>query len=177
MHQPTGRAGLEELAARGYATERGRLMSIARANTDRPEDAEEALNEAFVLFLTRFDPRRFPEPLSWLTVTLKRLCWGAGRRAHARRERRSSDQGLEARAARGGDRNERVETVALASEVRAAMSQLKPQGRRVVGLLALGYSYREIMELTGSTYTKVNRCSAEGRARLRELGLEIYKCH
>jgi DNA-directed RNA polymerase specialized sigma24 family protein len=57
------------------------------------------------------------------------------------------------------------------------MSQLKPQGRRVVGLLALGYSYREIMELTGSTYTKVNRCSAEGRARLRELGLEIYKCH
>jgi DNA-directed RNA polymerase specialized sigma24 family protein len=41
----------------------------------------------------------------------------------------------------------------------------------------LGYSYREITEMTGWTFTKVNRCSAEGRARLRELGLEIYKSH
>jgi len=26
-------------------------------------------------------------------------------------------------------------------------------------------------------FTKVNRCSVEGRARLRELGLDIYKSH
>jgi hypothetical protein len=38
------------------------------------------------------------------------------------------------------------------------------------GLLALGCGYREIMDLTGWTYTKVNRCSAEGRERLRESG-------
>ena len=29
--------------------------------------------------------------------------------------------------------------------------------------------------LTGMTFTKVNGCSAAGRARLRELGLEIRK--
>jgi DNA-directed RNA polymerase specialized sigma24 family protein len=33
--------------------------------------------------------------------------------------------------------------------------------------LALGYSYREIAERQGWTYTKVNRCVAEGRAALR----------
>jgi DNA-directed RNA polymerase specialized sigma24 family protein len=78
-------------------------------------------------------------------------------------------------AASDGDPAERAETLALGGEVRAAMKGLKPQERRVVGLLALGYSYREMMELTGWTFTKVNRCSAEGRARLRRLGLEINK--
>jgi DNA-directed RNA polymerase specialized sigma24 family protein len=32
-----------------------------------------------------------------------------------------------------------------------------------------GYSYREIGEITGWTHTKINRCIAEGRARLRQL--------
>ena len=37
-------------------------------------------------------------------------------------------------------------------------------------LQAQGYSYAEIQQLCGWTYTKVNRCLAEGRARLRQLG-------
>ena len=36
-------------------------------------------------------------------------------------------------------------------------------------LQAQGYSYAEICELCGWTYTKVNRCLAEGRARLYRL--------
>jgi hypothetical protein len=68
--------GLEALAGRIYALDRGRLLAIARQNSDRPEDAEEALNEAFCPFLSRFDPGHIPEPLSWLTTTLKWVCWG-----------------------------------------------------------------------------------------------------
>jgi DNA-directed RNA polymerase specialized sigma24 family protein len=41
--------------------------------------------------------------------------------------------------------------------------------RRALSLLAAGYSYREIGQLTDWTYTKVNRCVAEGRAALRGL--------
>jgi DNA-directed RNA polymerase specialized sigma24 family protein len=37
-------------------------------------------------------------------------------------------------------------------------------------LQAEGYSYAEIQAITGWSYTKVNRCLAEGRARLRALG-------
>jgi hypothetical protein len=36
-----------------------------------------------------------------------------------------------------------------------------------------GYSYAEICELCGWTYTKVNRSLAEGRARLR--GLVVWE--
>jgi DNA-directed RNA polymerase specialized sigma24 family protein len=39
-------------------------------------------------------------------------------------------------------------------------------------LLAAGYSYQEIMKMTGWTYTKVNRLIAEGRDRLRRFAGE-----
>jgi RNA polymerase sigma factor (sigma-70 family) len=178
MADHTGSRGeLGALAGRLYAEHRGRLLRIARQNTDRSDDAEEALNEAFVSFMTGFDPGRFPEPLAWLTTTLKRECWGIARRGERRRERPEFGQDLERRAAGGRGTDDRAESLAVASEVRAAMGELRPQERRVIGLLAAGYSYREVMAMTGWTYTKVNRCSAEGRARLRELGLEIYKSH
>jgi DNA-directed RNA polymerase specialized sigma24 family protein len=50
------------------------------------------------------------------------------------------------------------------------LRRLKPDERRALILRAEGYSYAEICELNGWSYTKVNRCLAEGRARLRQLG-------
>ncbi len=50
------------------------------------------------------------------------------------------------------------------------LQRLKPDERRALVLRAEGYSYAEICEMNGWTYTKVNRCLAEGRARLRQLG-------
>ena len=46
---------------------------------------------------------------------------------------------------------------------------LKPCQRQALYLHELGYSYREICQLTASSYTAVNRRLTEGRARLREL--------
>ena len=43
------------------------------------------------------------------------------------------------------------------------MSRLKPQEVRCLLLRAEGYSYKQICEETGWTYTKVNRCITEGR--------------
>ena len=42
-------------------------------------------------------------------------------------------------------------------------------------LQAQGYSYAEICERCGWTYTKVNRCLAEGRARLRSAAQVFLK--
>ncbi len=78
-----------------------------------------------------------------------------GARGRARRRRRPTRR----------PRAERRERVALTAR---ALATLKPAERRALALLAAGLSYAEIGELCGWTYTKVNRCLAEGRAALRE---------
>jgi hypothetical protein len=50
-----------------------------------------------------------------------------------------------------------------------ALAGLKPQERRTLVLKAEGFSYAEIQAITGFSYTKVNRCMAEGRKRFLEL--------
>jgi hypothetical protein len=55
---------------------------------------------------------------------------------------------------------ERYEQLRLGAE---AMAGLKPQEIRCLLLKAEGLSYQEICEVTGFSYTKVNRCLTEGR--------------
>jgi DNA-directed RNA polymerase specialized sigma24 family protein len=64
------------------------------------------------------------------------------------------------------ERYERREQVHAAAR---ALSNLKPAEHRAIVLQAAGYSYAEICELCGWTYTKLNRSLAEGRERLRRL--------
>lgn len=64
------------------------------------------------------------------------------------------------------ERAERREAVARSRE---ALQTLRPHELRALALLAEGYSYLEIGEITGYSQTKVNRCLAEGRERFRRL--------
>jgi hypothetical protein len=73
---------------------------------------------------------------------------------------------LEARtSASPEDRALSAERVARSAE---ALQGLKPQEVRALWLKALGHSYEQICEATGWTYTKVNRCLAEGRKSFLE---------
>ena len=62
------------------------------------------------------------------------------------------------------ERFERRESIARSRE---ALKTLKPAELKALTLLAEGYSYAEIGEMTGYSRTKVNRCLAEGRERFR----------
>src|SRR5262245_18720022 len=64
--------------------------------------------------------------------------------------------------------NERVARRERVTRSREALRALKPQEVRALTLKAQGYSYAEIGEITGWTYTKINRCMAEGRKRFLE---------
>jgi DNA-directed RNA polymerase specialized sigma24 family protein len=54
-----------------------------------------------------------------------------------------------------------------AREALRALAGLRWRRRRVLELKLAGFSYREIMELLGVTYTNVNRHLSEGRRELR----------
>jgi RNA polymerase sigma factor (sigma-70 family) len=163
---------VRHLATELYAQRRDYLLAIARRNAVNAADAEEALQEAIVSFIRHFDPDRGAPPLAWLTLTLKRQCWRQRREAHLDRH-----VGQEAERG-GGELGFVLESVPspitgpeeLASrrdEARRRLGRLKPDERAALILQAAGFSYHEIAERQGWSYTKTNRCVNEGRAALR----------
>jgi RNA polymerase sigma factor (sigma-70 family) len=166
----------EALATQIYRERRSYLLRIAERNSLNRDDAEEALQEALIAFVRRFDPEGEAPALAWLTLVLKRECWQRRRGEHLdRRAGQEADagegEGICSRLAQlpdpGRSPQEAAELAELVGEVRGKLACLKPQERRALSLLALGYSYAEIGEITGWTRTKINRCIAEGRAALR----------
>jgi RNA polymerase sigma factor (sigma-70 family) len=170
MYADRAQRQVHELANELYADNYDYLLAIARRNAHTNTDAAEAMQEAFVSFIAHFDPEGGAPPLAWLTLTLKRQCWRARREAHLERqcgqeaEREELGSRLEAL---GSPQPETAERVLERDDARRRLRRLKPDERTALGMLAAGYSYREIGERCGWTYTKVNRCLAEGRATLR----------
>jgi DNA-directed RNA polymerase specialized sigma24 family protein len=157
------------MAGEIYAARRDHLLSVARRNAACEADAEEALQEAFVIFIESYDGTRGAPPLPWLTVVLKRTCWRA--KEARRREVGELLPGAEAEAGPLTGRAPETEGhVIELEEARARLRGLKSDERTAIGLAAAGYSYGEIAERRGWTRTKVNRCLYEGRIALREVG-------
>jgi RNA polymerase sigma factor (sigma-70 family) len=161
-------------AARLVAAHDAALRRTARRHSLCGADAEDAYQRALLVAL-RKAPEIGPAALArWMHAVV---------RNEARAVRRASERSLGGPASgRPGARE--VALAAVPSEdsepfevaqsrervVRTAraLATLKPQERRALALLAAGLSYAEIGELTGWSYTKVNRCLAEGRSALRD---------
>ena len=150
------------------------LLRQAHRHAQRPDDAEEALQSACALFVERYNERC--QPLAWLYTTIKREAWRMARCAHRRRElplelRRDDGTTLDLAEhlcdANALSPDELAVLRFELAELRGALTQLKPDERDALLLLASGHSYREIAAARGWTLTKVNRCIAEGRAALR----------
>lgn len=172
MSDPRQNAALlEEVIARAGSL----LRAQARRHAQLPDDAEEALNSAYALFIERFDSRYRPIP--WLQTTVKREAWRIAKRAWRRKEQSicgapSSDgDGTRDISDKFTDPESDPLDAAEAAELHRcrveALEELKPDERSALLLLGLGCSYAEIGALRGWTYTKVNRCISEGRASLR----------
>jgi RNA polymerase sigma factor (sigma-70 family) len=138
------------------------ILATARRYAATPEDAEDAYQRAFEILLTKAPTTSEDELVPWLKTVVKHEAFALRRQ----RERHSpvTDDG------RLGDRptppaitHDQAESYERLRQGAEALRQLKPQEIRALRLKAEGYSYREICEMTGWTYTKVNRCLTEGR--------------
>jgi RNA polymerase sigma factor (sigma-70 family) len=153
------------------------FLGIARRFSICADDADDAYQRAVEILLTKAPPLEPSRLAAWMAVVTRREAM-AVRRA---RERllgttaiQGDDDGGQARLERiaserpgPAEETERRERVVAA---RRLLAELKANERVALALQAGGYSYAEICGACGWTYTKVNRCLAEGRARLRQLG-------
>jgi RNA polymerase sigma factor (sigma-70 family) len=140
---------------------RGSLQRLARRISLCDADADDALQRATVILLTKA-PERPDRLAAWLHVVTRREAL-AVRRERERLLGAPLGEAMPGMTPCPSERAERRDRMRL-------LAGLKPDERRALVLRACGYSYLEIGELTGWTHTKVNRCLAEGRARLRRLG-------
>lgn len=176
INEQNRKAKAKTLADEIYKRHHKKLLSIGKQNCPSVEDAEEALQDTFILFIDHFDPSSDAPPLAWLTLTLKRRCWATYRRQQFLQQNRLANPTGEpnrSQDAEALDNRHLPDELAAAAEnvqrTREQLLELKQDERRALSLLAIGYSYREICDITNWSYTKVNRCISEGRARLRKL--------
>ena len=137
------------------------------------DDADEALQRGLEILLEKApseDPR---DLVRWTQTVVKHEALAvraererilAGPAAATEPEREDWVAMLPTEADGPAERAERHEAIERSRE---ALATLKPQELRALTLLAEGYSYREISQITGYSATKVNRALAEGRERFR----------
>ncbi len=140
------------------------------------DDVDDALQRALEILLTKAPSEDQRELIRWMQTVVKHEALAV--RAERERilagpaARRAPEFGedwvaaLPSHSAGPAERAERSEAIARSRE---ALQALKPQELRALSLLAEGYSYAEIGEITGFSKTKINRCLAEGRERFRKI--------
>jgi RNA polymerase sigma factor (sigma-70 family) len=169
------RERVQVLAEQLYRDHHGRLLAVARRNAANEADAAEALHDGFVSFIEHFDPAGEAPALPWVTLTVKRRCWALYREAHLDRSAgqevapgsEGSGFSLAGIPTKTAGPEEAIERAEYVFEARERLASLKPAERTALLLFGYGYSYCEIGEIAGWTYTKVNRAISEGRAALR----------
>lgn len=131
-----------------------------------PDSAWDLAQDTFVRLLRRGAPPDRPE--AWL-ITVATNLW---RNARATRNRRSqllvrshTDEALIDPARPVGERLEVAET---GERVRSAMNRLPERDRQLLLLMAEGYHYREIAEVTGIQEASVGTLLARAKRAFRE---------
>jgi RNA polymerase sigma factor (sigma-70 family) len=157
----------EALVLELVGTQADSLLRVARRYSLCADDAHDAYQRGLEILMrhaARLDPER---AAGWLHTVVKHEALAINR--SRRRIVGFAEVDLDALESRT---SASPEERALASDRVArsaeALHGLKPQEVRALWLKALGHSYEQICEVTGWTYTKVNRCLAEGRKSFLE---------
>lgn len=151
------------------------VRSVARQHSP-PGMAEDAISRAMLIVMEKMPPDLSGDDAArWTVTVVKREGWAL----HRQQSRFASESVLsrddnappfvERSLSPKLSPHEQVERSEAVERRMKALAQLKPDEKRALVLHEVGYSYRELMRLTGWSYTKINRCMAEGRRRLYEL--------
>jgi DNA-directed RNA polymerase specialized sigma24 family protein len=147
--------------------QRRRLLAYARRGANSHHDAEDAVQDALTITVAICERIRRETAIAYIGTTAHHAALHLTRQAAravslgepttpaASRHDLIAD-------ARPTDPDSRLDML-------AGLRALKRDEARALAARMLGYSYREIADGFGWSYTKTNRCISEGRARLRAL--------
>jgi RNA polymerase sigma factor (sigma-70 family) len=141
------------------------IMATARRYSQTREDAEDAYQRGLEILLTKAPSTSEDDLVPWLKTVVKHEAFSL------RRQRERGGTPTDAASdepAHAHDTHERVERLERLQHAAEALGRLKPHEIRCMLLLAEGHSYKQIQEITGFSYTKVNRCLSEGRRSFLE---------
>ena len=167
------RGEIDEAALALLARHGAQILATARRYAANPDDAEDAYQRGLEILLTKAPTTREEELVPWLKTVVKHEAF-ALRRQRERLTPVTGDGEPVEHGSGATTTHEQAEHYERLSQSAEALSSLKPQEIRCLVLRAQGLSYREICNVTGFTYTKVNRCLTEGRQALsgRLAGIE-----
>ena len=156
-------AVLDLIARRG-----GEILATARRYAATPDDAEDAYQRGLEILLTKAPSTSEDDLVPWLKTVVKHEAF-ALRRQRDRHSPVTADGVLHDRPSSVSVTHDQAALYERLRQGAEALGQLKPQEIRALQLKAEGYRYHEICEITGWSYTKVNRCLTEGRRALRAM--------
>jgi RNA polymerase sigma factor (sigma-70 family) len=175
LARSAGDAARKQAALEMIARYEPSLKRTARRFSLDAEDADDAYQRALEIVLTKAPTTDARDLIRWTQTVTKhealavrqgrekllgsRLPGRCGAAADPVAQIPATGEGPDEQA-------ERSEAIARSRE---ALRSLKPAELRALSLLAEGYSYAEIGELTGFSQTKINRVLAEGRNRFRSM--------
>jgi RNA polymerase sigma factor (sigma-70 family) len=176
MQAGDAQAVRKRAAVETYSRHEAALRRTAARYSLCADDADEALQRGLEILLRKAPTAEPRQLVKWMQKVVKHEALAV------RQERERVLAGPAARTPEPGDEDwtallpspgdgpaERLERHEAVVRSREALQALKPQELRALTLLAEGYSYAEIGEITRWSQTKVNRCLAEGRERFRSL--------
>ncbi len=149
-----GRGEIDEAALALLARHGTQILATARRYAATPEDAEDAYQRGLEILLTKAPSTREDELIPWLKTVVKHEAF-ALRRQRERHSPVTGDGHISDPPTPPAITHEQAERLERLNQGAEALRELKPHEIRALLLKAEGYSYNEISELTGWSYTKV----------------------
>ena len=145
---------------------------LARQLTRHPQDAEDAVQEAYLRAQRYFPGFRGGQPRAWMLTIVRHVCYARLKRPWESAALTEFDETVHGEAAPGDDPIARVERGQAGECVREALAELPVAFREAIVLRELeGLSYREISAIAGVPIGTVMSRLARARERLqRALG-------
>ncbi|MGH2905311.1 MAG: sigma-70 family RNA polymerase sigma factor [Solirubrobacterales bacterium] len=143
------------------------LLRAARRHSASASDADDAYQRTLETLLTKAPEGDDERVLAWALTVVKNEAMMEHRRS-AKFADQSYEDYSETVSIAADETHERIEDAERFGQGREALARIKPDQVRCLLLRAEGMDYDEIIDQTGFSYAKVNRCLSEGRSAFRE---------